>query len=77
MSNVLVRIAVSVDADGRWCAVGDGSSSDEAKIAFLREHAPVKVCEVYFVEAEVPVPLPTGVIEGALVPYVAPEMVEV
>lgn len=66
-ATVKVRIAVGMDADGNWCAVGDGRSSDEAKMKFLTEHAPVKVAEVYFVEAEVPVPLPPGVIEGQVV----------
>jgi hypothetical protein len=64
---VLVRIAVGMDADGCWCAVGDHHSTDDAKTVFLHEHAPVKVQQVYFVEALVPVPLPVGVIEGWIV----------
>lgn len=64
--SIVVRIAVGIDTDGHWCAVGDGNSSDEAKVEFLRLHAPVTVREVYFVEAEVPVP--ADVILGAVVP---------
>lgn len=66
---ITVRIAVAVSEDGSWYAVGDSQSSDDNKMAFLREHAPSPVREVYFVEAEVPAPTPVpSVISGALVP---------
>lgn len=63
MKTVRVRIAVAISPAGRWYAYGSFRSSDEeaAKVANAGD-------AVIWVEADVPVPEGTAVIEGSIVP---------
>lgn len=61
-----VRIAVAVDADGDWSAVGSRGLSDEKSAGYAADTVSDPY-HVRFVEADVPLP-DTSTIEGEVKP---------
>ena len=61
MTTIQVRIAVVVDADGKWCAAGESGGTDESSASTADElltynHYGADLRRTSFVTATVPVP---------------------
>lgn len=65
MKTVRVRIAVAVDADGKWCSAGWVDSDDSLEQTALDGLDSARPTVVHFIEADVPMPEPTTV-EGSV-----------
>jgi hypothetical protein len=64
---IRVRIAVTVDADGNWCAAGANGMSDKEAADATMESEVSGFYQPYFLTIDVPVPRPRPIELGAAV----------